>query len=226
MTDERQKGLTDGNMKTGLLPLVLDIATALLTQIAQYLSQNRLQDGIRNLCAARTVCMANRLIEHILNIKSGTKAMAALLRGIPVCPEQAGDIVLRSQHARHDNTMQRHILYVQAVQEILAYLLQQVGCPGDQVRDALRHAPVNAVKGIGSYIHQFLLAVFRLCPVLHGPYTPAAGGHYLHLLQIGETLLVGIYTTDAVTASGLFHFQFPYRLFHSLLLHDVLRGAF
>ena len=76
---------------------------------------------------------------------------------------------------------------------------------GDEVRNAVRHTLVNAIRGIRSNIDELLPALLRLLPIADRTNTPTLGSHDLHVLNVREALCIGI---DAA---------------HRMPLHTVIR---
>ena len=94
--------------------------------------------------------------------------------------------------------MQGNSLHIQAVQEVAAYVAQQIMCSGHQIGYAVRHVLVYTEVRVSTHIHQFVLPPFGLLPVCHRRYAVLLGCQNLHILQVGEASLVAVHSSQFV----------------------------
>ena len=111
------------HVKTALLHFILDIATLLLTHVAQYLTEYPLQRIALYLTTTGSIWVLHRLIAVIANIEGGAIEVAGVLRCITVTTAQFHHIVLRTEHAGDNQLMQGHSLHIKTVEEGPAYIL-------------------------------------------------------------------------------------------------------
>ena len=176
--------LPDGDVETALFHFVFDVAAALLPDVAQHLAQHPLECIAPDRLALGPSRRGDGGEAVVADVEGGAEEVATLLRGIAVAALQAGYVVLRPEHTRHDNPVQGYSLHIQAVEIAAADVGEQVGSPGHEVRDAVGHAIVQVVEGIGSDIDKLLPAPFCLLAVAHR----------------GETLGIRRHTADGMPA--------------------------
>ena len=81
--------------------------------------------------------------------------------------------------------MQRNLLYLQVVEEVAAYVLQQHGSPRHQIRNAAAQL-IDMIEGIAAHIHEFRLALLGIGTVGNGLHAMTVGGDELHIVLVGE----------------------------------------
>jgi len=122
-----------GHMKATLLHLVLNKTAILLTHIIKYLTQDKFQRVVAYLTATGAVGILYCLITVITNIYRGAIEVTGVFCGIAIMAAQLGHILLRTEHAGHDETMQGHTFYLQTVKESLTDILQKNSCTWYQI---------------------------------------------------------------------------------------------
>ena len=122
-----------GHMKATLLHLVLNKTAILLTHIIKYLTQDKFQRIVAYLTATGAVGILYCLITVITDIYCCAIKVARILSSITVMTAQLGHILLRTEHAGHDETMQGHAFYLQTVKESLTDILQKNSCTWYQI---------------------------------------------------------------------------------------------
>ena len=134
----------------------------------------------------------------ISDVKSGAVAMGALFGGIDIVPPQPLHILFRTQHTGNYYLVHRHTLHTKTIHEGTAYTLQKHACPWHQIGNAAVHARVYVIVRTGSGVYQFLFPLLGFLAVGNGRHAPLLCGHNLHILQVGETILIGTHALDGM----------------------------
>ena len=66
-----------------------------------------------------------------------------------------------------------------------------MGGSRNEVRNAVSHAFIDAIEGVGAHINEFFSAMLRFLPVANGGDAPLLSCHYLHLLNIRKAGCIG-----------------------------------
>ena len=118
-------------MEAWLSYLVLDIATALLSQVAQHFGEHKLQ-----LVAGYLAGGVDGKILVVVDVEGGAIEVARLLGGIFVGASQAHYVGLGAQYATDNHEVERQPFRLKAVEEVASDVLQQQGSVGHEIGDA------------------------------------------------------------------------------------------
>ena len=121
---ERGGGLLRRDMETALVDFVFYPAAVVLPHVAQHFAQYPFQRVVAHHAAALAwgfYC----LVAVVGDVKGGAIHVAAVLCGVGISFAEMGHILLATQHAGHDNLVERHSLGLKAVEEGAAYVLQE-----------------------------------------------------------------------------------------------------
>ena len=184
-------------METALLYFIFNIASVLLTEVAKDFGEHVLQrvvgDGTTMLARRR-----NGVVTVVTDVESGTETMTALVGGISIATKQALHVFLGTKDAGDDDAMERNTLDCKGIEIVATNVLQEHGCTGNEVGNAVRHTPVHNEVGIAAHIDEFRLAVFCLLTIENWTHAPLTGRHYLHVLHIGKAVLIAVDTADGM----------------------------
>lgn len=111
-------------MEATLLHLIFNIATVLLTEVAEHLTQHPLQGVVAHL-STRLLSRLHRLIPIITYIKGGAIEVTGVLGGIAIVSTELRHIVLGTEDARHNNLVQWDALDLQGIEVSTTDVLQQ-----------------------------------------------------------------------------------------------------
>ena len=128
------------------------------------------------------------LVAVVGDIEGGAIAVARLVGRVKVGTHEPGYVFFGAQYAADEYLVKRYVSYVEAVEKIAPYDLQQVGSPGHEIGYAAAHAVVNLVVWVAAHEYKLAFAVFGLGAVLDGFDSMAACADYLYVLCIGEGL--------------------------------------
>lgn len=92
----------DGHVEATLLDLILDVAAALLTHVAEHLAEDELEGVAPHLAARGAIRVADRLVAVVGDVEGRAVEMARMFRGVGVIAAQTADVGLRAEHARDD----------------------------------------------------------------------------------------------------------------------------
>ena len=184
-------------MKTPLLHLIFDIATARLAHVTQHLGEHPLQRIVAHQATRRPIGILNGLVTVVADIEGSAIEMAGVLCGIAVTTTELGHIVLRTQYTGDDDLMEGYALHIEAVEEGLTYILQQHGSMGHEIGNA-RIEGIDVVIGIGTHIDQLTFPRLCILTILDGCHSPAVGSSQLKAVSIGKSLGVTGNGADAV----------------------------
>ena len=112
------------DVETALVDFVFYPAAVVLPHVAQHFAQYPFQRVVAHHAAAFAwgfYC----LVAVVGNVKGGAIHVAAVLCGVGISFAEMGHILLATQHAGHDNLVERHSLGLKAVEEGAAYVLQE-----------------------------------------------------------------------------------------------------
>ena len=184
-------------MKTPLLHLVLDIATARLPHVAQHFGEHPLQRVVAHLTARRPIGILDGLVTVVAYIEGSAIEMAGVLSGIAVATTELGHIVLRTEHTRNDDLMERYALHIETVEESLTNILQQYSSMGHEIGNT-RIEGIDMIIRIGTHIDQLTLSRFCILTVPDRRDTPTVSSSQLKAVGVGKSLGIAGNRTDAV----------------------------
>ena len=112
------------DVETALVDFVFYPAAVVLPHVAQHFAQYPFQRVVAHHAAAFAwgfYC----LVAVVGDVKGGAIHVAAVLCGVGISFAEMCHILLATQHAGHDNLVERHSLGLKAVEEGAAYVLQE-----------------------------------------------------------------------------------------------------
>ena len=185
-------------MKATLFYLVLDVTAALISHIAQHLTEYPFQRVVTHLTTGWSFGILDRLVTVIADVESSAVKVTGVLGGITITTAQFGDILLRTEYTGHNQLMHGDTLDIKAVEEGLSDILQQHSGTRHQIRDA-GVKRVDVVIGIRPHIDQFALTRLSILTVLDRRDAPLLGSHQLHGIRIGKSLSIAGNRQDAMS---------------------------
>ena len=184
--------LSHGDVEAALFDLVFDVAATFGAGIAQYLGEDVLECVVAHLAAAWSFGWLHGMVAVVGDVEGGAEAVTALLGSIAVMAAQAAHIFLGAKYAGNDDSMQGHPFDRERIKETTPDVLQQHTRTRHQIRNAAPHTRIHHIIRVGPHVEELALALLRLLTVFHGAHPMSHGGGVLHLLKIGETVLIGI----------------------------------
>ena len=111
------------HVETALLHLVFDIAAVLAAHVVEHLAQDEFQRVVAHLAAVGAVRVFHRLIAVIADVYRRAIQVARVFCGVAIVASQFSHILLCAQYAGHDEAVQGHAFYLEAVEESLSDVL-------------------------------------------------------------------------------------------------------
>ena len=137
--------LSHGYMETALLYLIFNIASALFSQVVQHLAQYEFQCVVAHLAALLTVWRTYGLVAVVADVEGRAIEMTRIFSSISIVVSQFLHVALASRNARNYRLVKWYALYLQAVEIVSAYVVQQLcgsrhrGGDSDTQEDFPRH---------------------------------------------------------------------------------------